>query len=194
MRANLGVVSARAALALGVVPGIVPGAELVVRRRLGSGTGTPFGWSASALYLASGDASAAATTFEVGLTAFSLAALLELVDSRTFTAGLDAGVRVGALRAAVLTPPPTNGISVVATDPGDFFYLSLGAGLHAEARLTSWLFLDAQAGALFPLIRRRLEVTRVSDGTSAETPANTEVWLQPAAGALGSLGLGVPFP
>ena len=191
-RNDVGSVSARAALAIGVVPGVVPGAELFVRTRLGDGTGPGLGWSASALYLASGDASALGTTFEVGLTSFSLAALLELVDSRAFTAGLDAGVHAGALRTAVL-PPPSNGTSVVATDPGDFFYLSLGAGFHAEARLTRWLVLNARAGALFPLLRRRLEVTRASTGSSAETLANTEVWLQPAVGALGALGLGVPF-
>jgi len=186
-RTDAGSASARATLAIGVVPGSVPGAELVVSRRLGGRLGV----SASALYLASGDASAEGTTFDVGLTAFGLGGLFELVDAPALTAGLDAGVHAGALRAAVLTPPPSSGTAVVPTNPGDFFYLSIGAGLHAQIRLAPWLLVDVQAGALVPIIRRRLEVTQAA--ASGETPTGTEVWLQPAVGGVGALGLAVPF-
>jgi hypothetical protein len=190
LRSDVGGVSMRAALAIGMVPGVVPGAELFVRKRLGE----RFSGAASALYLASGEATAAGATFKVGLAAFNLSGLLELVDSETFATGVELGAWAGALRTAVQTPPPADGAWLVATTPADAFYLSVDAGLHARLRLAGPVLLEARALAVVPLLRHRLEVKAASAGAFAETPANTEVWLQPAASGLGTLGLGVPFP
>ena len=187
---DAGGASARAALAIGMVPGVVPGAELVVHKRF-SGR---FSGAASALYLASGDATAAGATFDVGLTAFNLAGLLDLVDSGAFAAGVELGAWAGALRTAVQTPPPSNETWLVATIPADSFYLSADAGLQARLRIAGPVLLEARALAVVPLLRQRLEVQAASSGLPGQTPANTEVWLQPAVGGLGSLGLGVSFP
>jgi hypothetical protein len=187
---DAGAASARAAIAIGMVPGVVPGAELVVHKRF-SGR---FSGAVSALYLASGDATAAAATFDVGLTAFNLSGLFDLVNSDAFAAGVELGAWAGALRTAVQTPPPANDTWLVATVPADSFYLSADAGLQARLHLAGPLLLEARALAVVPLIRQRLEVSAAASGLPGQTPANTEVWLQPALGGLGSLGLGVSFP
>lgn len=187
---DAGGASLRAVLGIGIVPGVVPGAELFVRKRLSA----RFSGAASAVYLASGEATAAGATFNVGLAAFNLSGLLALVDSETFAAGVELGAWAGALRTAVQTPPPADGTWLVATSEADSFYLSADAGLHARLRLVGPLLLEARALAVVPLVRHRLEVRAASAGTFGQTQANTEVWLQPALGGLGSLGLGVPFP
>ncbi len=187
---DVGGASARAAIAIGMVPGVVPGAELLVHKRF-SGR---FGGAASALYLASGDATGAGATFDVGLTAFNLSGLFDLVDSGAFAAGVELGAWAGALRTAVQTPPPANDTWLVATIPADSFYLSADAGLHARVRIAGPLVVEARALAVVPLIRQRLEVRAAASSVPGQTPANTEVWVQPAVGGLGSLGLGVSFP
>jgi hypothetical protein len=188
-RGDAGEALAQAAVAAGVVPGVAPGAELFVRKRLGERTGVAL----SALYLGSGEASVGATTLEVGLTTFGLSAELDLfAASPTFSAGIDVGAKAGALRTSVRIAPESGGTSVVPSDPGDFFFAALDAGLHARIGVASAVVLEARALALLPLVRRSLEVT--SAPSFGGTPPNTPVWTQPVLGGLGTLGLGVPFP
>ncbi|HEV8548902.1 MAG TPA: hypothetical protein VGQ57_07740 [Polyangiaceae bacterium] len=188
---DLGGASANAALGIGLVPGVVPGAELLVRKRLRA----HFGLSATALYLASGDASTAGTTFGVGLTAFSLSGLYEAIEARDFSAGLELGLWGGALRASVQSVPTMPGTTVGPSDAGDHPFFAADLGLHARVRLAGPVFLEARALGLVPFIRRKLELAAaVNDAPYTPAEANTVVWTAPPVAALGTLGLGVRFP
>lgn len=187
--ADAGHAAAHAVLGLGVVPGGAPGAELSVSKRLLDRLSA----GVSALYLAPGDAASHGVTVDVALTAFNLSALVELVDASAFATGVEAGAWLGALHTSVETTASPGGAPLVPTHPGDLLYASMDAGLHARFRLTRGLLLEARALALVPLVRRRLEIV-TAPSTVTENQPNSEVWVQPAVGGLGSLGLGVPFP
>jgi hypothetical protein len=164
-------ISAEGVLALGVVPEAAPGARLSAAARFGE----RWGYSLSAVALREGETSGQGATFEVGLTAFGLAATFDLVPGPGLRLGAEVGPWVGALHTAVYDPNPR--------EAGDFWVAGLSAGLAAQVPLSTEVFLSVRGAALAPLVRRGLFVRGQSE----------PVWRQPPVAALASVGLGMSF-
>lgn len=169
-----------AALTVGLLPESTPGVELRVRAR----PLAHWQFSAGALYATPGTATTDAASFGVSLTAFSLSALLDLVDTPALGVGVEAGAWAGALHVAVR--PSSAASTVTPTRPGDFPWFAASAGLSLEVRPTRTWFFDAAALGVASLMRRELEITTEGGDAAA-------VWTQPVVGGLFSAGFGANF-
>ncbi len=167
-----------AALTLGLLPRPTPGVGL----RVVAGAGPRWQVAAEALYATSAPATAQGARFDVGLTAFSLSALLDLAETSAVGVDTEAGVWAGALHVAVR--PDGTSSNVIPTHPGDFPFLAASLGFHLRAHFTRAWFFDAGARGLATLLRRELDVT-ASDGP------RSPVWTEPVVGAVLTAGFGL---
>lgn len=159
-----------AVLALGLLPAAAPGAALSAGARVGP----RWGFSVTTLALPA-TPTAGEAVFDVGLTAFGLAATFDVLPSAAGRLVLEVGPAVGGLHAIVQSPNPR--------DAGDHWFAAISAGLRGQLAVTDVLFLGARAAAVVPVVRRGLFVRGESE----------PVWRQPAIGALGGAGLGLSF-
>jgi hypothetical protein len=134
------------------------------------------GWSLSAIYLPHGQSDVVdGSRVAVGLTALQPALAIELVGSDNLKLLADLGGSVGALQIAVRGTP--------AIGPTERWFLAARAEVGAQVRLSSSFFVELAMAGLVPLVRSRL----IDNG-------HAELFLQPAAGGIGRIGIGMQFP
>ena len=157
--------------AAGLVPGLTPGFGLYAAGR----PDERWGYALSALALPASEVSQDGATFEVGATAFGLAATLDFSPGESSRLALEVGPVVGALHTSVQDPDPK--------DAGDVWFVAASAGFRAQVTLTQGFFVSLRASGVVPLVRPSLYVAGEPE----------PVWEQSLVAGMGAAGLGLSF-
>jgi hypothetical protein len=158
-------------VALGLVPDVSPGVDLVFDARLSR----RWGFSLAALYVSKAVAESQGRTVDVSLTTFGAALTYAAIRTESFRMAPDAGLMAGALHAAV------RGGAAIGT--GEHAVFLAGFGVRAEGTVSDGLVLAARVGAVVPVVGRNLRIEGSPD----------PLWTQPGFAGMGSLGAGWAF-
>jgi hypothetical protein len=156
---------------------ILPRTALGVSIALRVWESTNVGWSLSTLYVPSQEApSVDDASVAVGLSAIQPAVMLGYAPSASVRAVVDLGGTLGALHYAA------RGGSTIGTN--ERWFLAARAELGLQLELSSRVFAEAGAAGSVPILRARMVDER----------QRSVLFLQPAIGAMGRIGVGIRIP
>jgi hypothetical protein len=137
-----------------------------------------WGFSAVASYTLPRTAKEGLGDLDISLTRLTAALTFDALRGAGYRVLLSAGPSLGAFHVAVREPTPV-------TNPGDFLFVGVEAGLEAQLLVTSKVFVDFGAHAVVPLRRQQF---------LTQTITSLTLWEQPWLAGVGFLGLGARFP